>query len=665
MKADILLQHGLVVTMDGDRRMWRDGAVAIEGGEILAVGPSDEISSLYDADEICDCSGLVLTPGLVNAHTHIPMSLLRGLSDDLRLDVWLLGYMMPVEREFVKPDFVREGALLSLGEMLLSGITTFCDMYYFEEEIAKVTAKAGVRAVLGQTILKFPSPDSGSYDEGLERARRFIEEWKNHPLITPAVAPHAPYTATDDLLEKATQLAVEHDVPLHIHLSETAQEVKESYKEHKLPPIAYVDSLGVFQAKTIAAHCVHAEEEEVEILAKHHVGVAHNPSSNMKLSSGVAPISQMLKSGVAVGVGTDGPASNNNQNMLEELHLASLLAKVHTGDPTALPAETSFAMATIGGAKALHLDHITGSLEPGKRADIVAFDMEAPHLVPLFDLGPQNVYSHLVYTAQASDVKHVWVDGKMLVRDRNLLTVDMEEARSTARKFAVRISDFVMNREQSLLDKLLAVVPAGLEQRETFEIQVKAKVDDLDEIERRLQSGEFKVLRRSVRQQFDTYFLFDDGRKGFIRYREDNVVVHHEGKAGLPGTEMDIKPQYSLTLLGPTKEREYANSVILSRSRFVAPAVHSLRFYREYFRPDMEKEVIKWRTRYHVEYGGEDFAINLDKLNKPAVEGGFVEIKIRTWSREDAERKAGLVNELLQKLGIPPTDLVRGEYVGL
>ncbi len=665
MEADILLRHGLVVTMDDARHMWRDGAVAIKDSAILAVGPSDQVSAAYEADEICDCSGLVLTPGLVNSHTHIPMSLLRGLSDDLRLDVWLLGYMMPVEREFVKPDFVREGSFLSLGEMLLSGITTFCDMYYFEEEIAKVTAEVGVRAILGQTILKFPSPDAGSYDEGLERARRFIEEWKDHPLIIPAVAPHAPYTATDDMLEKATQLALDHDVPLHIHLSETAQEVKESYKEHKLPPIAYVDSLGVFQAKTIAAHCVHAEEEEVEILAKRHVGVAHNPSSNMKLSSGVAPISQMLKAGVAVGVGTDGPASNNNQNMLEELHLASLLAKVHTGDPTVLPAETSFAMATIGGARALHMDHLIGSLEPGKRADIVAFDMEAPHMVPLFDLGPQNVYSHLVYTAQASDVKHVWVDGRMLVRDRNLLTVDMDKARDIARKFAVRIGDFVVNREQSLLDKLLAVVPAGLEQRETFEIQVKAKVEDLDEIEKRLQSGEFKVLRRSVRQQFDTYFLFDDGRKGFIRYREDNVVVHHKGKVGLPGAEMDIEPQYTLTLLGPTKEREYANSVILSRSRFVAPAIHSLRFYREYFRPDIEKEVVKWRTRYHVEYGGEDFAINLDKLNKPAVEGGFVEIKVRTWSREDAERKAGLVNELLQKLGIPPTDLVRGEYVGL
>lgn len=665
MKADILLQNGLVVAMDDARHMWKDGAVAIKDGAILAVGPSEDISTAYDADETCDCSGLILTPGLVNAHTHIPMSLLRGLSDDLRLDVWLLGYMMPVEREFVKPDFVRRGAMLSLAEMLLSGTTTFCDMYYFEEEIAKVTAEVGVRAVLSQTILKFPSPDAGSYDEGLDRAQRFIEGWKDHPLIMPAVAPHAPYTTTEDLLEKAARLAVEHDVPLHIHLSETSQEVKENYKEHGLPPIAYVDKIGVFQAKTIAAHCVHVEDEEIKILADRHVGVAHNPSSNMKLSSGVAPVSQMLKAGVSVGIGTDGPASNNNQNMLEELHLASLLAKVHTGDPTALPAETSFAMATIGGAKALHMDHLVGSLEPGKRADIVAFGTEAPHLVPLFDLGPQNVYSHLVYTAQASDVRHVWIDGRMLLQDRKFLTIDLDEARGAARRFAVRISDFVTNREQSLLDKLLAVAPAGLEQRETFEIQVKAKVDDLGTIEEKLQGGEFKVLRRSVRQQFDTYFLFNDGKKGFIRYREDNIVVHHEGRPGLPGAEMDIKPQYSLTLLGPTREREYANSVILSRSRFVAPAVQSLRFYREYFKPDMEKEVIKWRTRYHVEYDGEDFAINLDKLNKPTVEGGFIEIKIRTWSREDAERKAGLVNELLMKLSILPPALVRGEYVGL
>ena len=663
-KADTILAHGVVVTMDDERNLWRDGGIAIKGGSIEYVGPWEDVERKYHADDICDCTGLLLTPGIVNAHTHVPMSLLRGLSDDLRLDVWLLGYMMPVERAFVKPDFVRKGALLSLAEMLLSGITTFCDMYYFEEEIAKAVDEAGMRAILGETILKFPSPDASSYDEGLERTEKFIVDWKDHPRVIPAVAPHAPYTATDDLLARAAEMALKYDVPLHIHLSETAQEVRESYKSFGLSPIARVDKLGVFRARTIAAHCVHADREDIQILRENNVGVAHNPSSNMKLASGIAPVQQMIRDGVHVGIGTDGPASNNNQNMVEELHLASLLAKVHTQDPTALPAEESFAMATIEGARALHLDHLIGSLEAGKRADIAAFSLDRPHLVPLFDLGPQNVYSHLVYTAQASDVRHVWVDGKLLLKDRKLLTIDYEKVAEDARAISVSIGDFVANRERSLLDKLLAIAP-GIEQRETFEIQVKARVPDLSEIEQRLQRGEFKVIRRSVRQQFDTYFIFKDGDQGFIRYREDNVVVHHKGRTNLPGAEMDIKPEYTLTLLGPTVEREYANSVILRRSRFVAPATHSLRFYREYFRPDREKEVVKWRTRYHVEYGGEDFAINLDKLTKPAVEEGFIEIKVRTWSKADAERKAGLVNELLSRLEIPADSLVKGEYVGL
>ncbi len=663
-KADKILAHGIVVAMDDQRRVWRDGGIVIKDGAIEFVGPWDQIEGKFSADDVCDCTGLLLTPGIVNAHTHVPMSLLRGLSDDLRLDVWLLGYMMPVERAFVKPDFVRKGTLLSLAEMLLSGITTFCDMYYFEEEIAKAVDEAGMRAILGETILKFPSPDANSYDEGLDRTEKFISEWKDHPRVIPAVAPHAPYTATDDLLTRAAELAIDQGVPLHIHLSETAQEVRESFKEFGLSPIARVNKLGVFKAKTIAAHCVHVDREDIQILRENNVGVAHNPSSNMKLASGMAPVQQMIRNGVHVGIGTDGPASNNNQNMLEELHLASLLAKAHTGDPTALPAEESFAMATIEGARALHLDHLIGSLEPGKRADITAFSLDAPHLIPLFDLGPQNIYSHLVYTAQASDVKHVWVDGKQLLKDRQPLTIDYGEVARDAKKIAVSIGDFVIHRERSLLDKLLAIAP-GVEQRETFEIQVKARVPDLSEIEQRIRSSELKVLRRSVRQQFDTYFLFKDGNQGFIRYREDNVLVHHKGRSNLPGADLDVKPQYTLTLLGPTVEREYANSVILRRSRFVAPATHSLRFYREYFRPDREKEVVKWRTRYHIDYEGEDFAINLDKLTKPAVEEGFIEIKVRTWSKADAERKAGLVNELLTKLDIPAEALVKGEYVGL
>ncbi len=657
-----VLAHGIVVTMDRERRIFYDGAVAVDGDTIVAVGPSDDVLRQFPDAQVHDARGHLVIPGLVNAHTHVPMSILRGLVDDQRLDVWLLGYMMPVEREFVDPEFVRWGTLLSCIEMMRGGTTTFCDMYYFENEVAQAAAEAGMRAICGQTILKFPSPDAESYDESLAYARKFIEKWKDHPLITPAVAPHAPYTATDDMMRRCLDLALEYDIPIHIHLSETQKEVRDNYRERGLPPILWADGLGIFQAKVIAAHCVHIEEREMPVLAENDAGVAHNPTSNLKLASGIAPVVQMRKAGIAVGIGTDGPASNNDQDMFEEVRLAALLPKGISGDPTALPAEEAFAMATIEGARALHLDHLTGSLEVGKRADIVVLSLDAAHAHPRYTMNAANVYGHLVYSAHAGDVRHVWIDGRQVVRDGEVLTVDVNEVYARVQEIAHRIAEFLQKREASLLDKLLAI--GGLERDETFEIQVKARIADPKQVEEVLLSDpEIDITKHTIRQQYDTYLLFDGRRQGMIRYREDNVVRQTEGEGRL--ALLNVEPIYTLTLLGPSHEREYGNSVILSRSRFTAPAVYSLRFYREYFQPREIREVVKWRNRYRIKYKGVDFAINIDKLSKPAQEEYFLEIKSRTWSQEDALHKATLAAELLERFGVRQDEIVRGEYVEL
>ncbi len=657
-----VLAHGLVVTMDAARRVLRDGAVAVQGDTIVAVGPADEVLAQYPDADVHDVSGHIVIPGLINAHTHVPMSLLRGLVDDQRLDVWLLGYMMPVEREFVDPEFVRWGTLLSCIEMMRGGTTTFCDMYYFEEEVARAAAEAGMRGICGQTILKFPAPDAQSYDESLEYARAFIEKWKDHPLIVPAVAPHAPYTATDDMIERCVELALAYDVPIHIHLSETQKEVRDNYQERGEPPILWADGLGLFRARVIAAHCVHIEDREMPVLAENEAGVSHNPTSNLKLASGIAPVLKMRKAGIAVGIGTDGPASNNDQDMFEEVRLAALLPKGVSGDPTALPAEDAFAMATIEGARALHLDHLIGSLEPGKRADIVVLEMDGPHAHPRYTMTDGNIYGYLVYSAHARDVRHVWINGQQVVRDRRVLTVNEEEVYARGQAIAERIAEFLQKRETSLLDKLLAI--GGLERDETFEIQVKALITSPRQVERVLVSDpDIEITKHTIRQQYDTYFLFNGRSQGMIRYREDNVVrqAEDEGRPAL----LNVEPIYTLTLLGPSHEREYGNSVILSRSRFTAPAVYSLRFYREYFQPREIREVVKWRNRYRIRFKGVDFAINIDKLSKPAQEEYFLEIKSRTWSQEDALHKATLAAELLERFGVRKDEVVRGEYVEL
>ncbi len=648
--CDLLLTSAHVLTMDDRFTVHTPGSIAISGGGILAVG---NIAEQFEPVETIDCRGRVVMPGLVNAHTHAPMTLLRGLADDLRLDVWLLGYMMPVEREFVRPDFVALGTRLACAEMIRSGTTCFADMYYFEEAVAEAAMAAGLRALCAQTVLKFPTPDAASFEDSLASAREFIIRWKGHPLIVPGVAPHAPYTCTVEILRACAELAVEFDVPLHTHLAETALEVEQSRQQHGMPVVPWVKKLRLFDARVLAAHCVHVDEGEIRALRDARVGVAHNPTSNLKLGSGIAPVAKMLDLGVAVGIGTDGTASNNDLDMFEETRLAALLAKGTSGDPTAVPARQALAMATRIGARAVHLGGITGSLEPGKRADLIVVDLDQTHNVPGFDRDPNGVYSQIVYAAKASDVVDVMCDGRWLMRERRLLTLDEDDLRSAARDVAGRIDAFLIQREQSVLQKLVAI--GGAAEQESFEVQVKARLGSADAALNALASDEITILRAVHYHQYDTYFFFDDPGQGRLRYREDEVLDEQNNV---------VNARARLTLTGPSREAAFG-SVLLFRSRFFAPATHSPRFYREYFKPARERDVEKDRRRWLVAYRGVQFYVHVDRLLNPPADGCFLEVKSRTWSRRDAQDKAAIITELLERLGARSDATVEEDYVEL
>ena len=650
--VDLILTNAIVLTMDREYRIFAPGAVAVAGMGIAAVGPEHDILAAYPKAERFDCGGKALTPGLINAHTHAPMTLLRGMADDLRLDVWLLGYMMPVEREFVTPEFCRLGTLIACAESLRSGVTCFADMYYFEEAVAEAVAQAGMRAVCSQTVLKTPSPDAASYEDSLESARSYISRWKDHPLVIPSVAPHAPYTCTPEILQACTDLAVEFDVPLHTHLSETLDEVEQWRELYDMPVIPWVKKQGLLEAKVLAAHCVHIDDGEIHTLEHAGVGVAHNPSSNLKLSSGFAPVVEMLEAGLNVGIGTDGPASNNDLDMFEEMRLASFVAKAVSGDPTALPARQAFEMATHMGARALHLGHLTGSLEPGKRADVILVDLGSLHSLPQFDRDPNALYSRLVYATKSTDVADVMVNGRWLMRDRVLQTIDEASLVTAAAEVARRIDAFLIQREGSLLTKLVAI--EGAQQEESYEIQIKVRLQDPAPVLVGSGVESLEVVRKAHYQEYDTYFSFQDPAQGRLRYREDEFVDD-------VGTVFNVR--YRLTLTGPA--REYDHTVPLSRSRFIAPATHSLRFYREYFQPVRETEINKDRRRWLVRFHGKEFFVNLDRILKPALEQTYLEIKSRTWSRGDAEEKAGLILELMEVLGAGEAQVVKDEYPDL
>ena len=650
-KADILLTNAIVLTMDEELTQYDPGAVAISGDAILAVGPEQELRQVYPDGQVIDCEGKVVMPGLVNAHTHVPMTLLRGLADDLRLDVWLMGYMMPVEREFVSPDFVRLGTQLACVELIRNGITCFADMYYYEEQVAQAASQAGLRALCSQTVMKFPTPDAESYEESLAEAREFIGRWKDHPLIVPSVAPHSPYTCTDDILRATSELAVEFDIPLHTHLSETETEVENSREINGMPVIPYVKKHNLFDAKVLAAHCVHIDEGEINTLHHHSAGVAHCPSSNLKLASGAAPISSMLSVGLNVGIGTDGPASNNDLDMFEEIRLAAFLAKGITGDPTTVPASTAISMATRLGAKAMHMDHLTGSLEPGKRADLIIIDLATLHNAPRFHRDKVNVYSQLAYTAKSTDVQSVMVNGQWLMRDRELVTLDSENLITMAGEYAHRIDAFLMAREKSVISKLVAI--GGAMEGESFEVQVKVRISDPDAVLKAIHGPGLEVLYDRHYHEYDVYFIFDDPSQGTLRYREDEYIDKNDEITNV---------RYRLTMIGPSREAQYESDVLLSRSRYIAPATHSLRFYREYFNPSREVVIEKHRLRWRVLFQGTEFYINLDRVDDPQL-GHFLEVKSRTWSRRDAEHKALIAGELMAFLSASSRDTLTEDYV--
>lgn len=650
--CDTLLTQATVLTMDSDYHLYEAGAVAVKGDSILAVGPESELRARFSAKETCDCQGKVLMPGLVNAHTHVPMTLLRGLADDLRLDVWLLGFMMPVEREFVSPDFVRLGTQIACMELIRSGVTCFADMYYFEESVAQATAEIGLRALCSQTVLKFPAPDADSYEESLAAAREFIQRWKGHSLIVPSVAPHAPYTCTEEILRATAALAVEFDVPLHTHIAETAIEVENSRNEHGMPVVPYVASQNLFQAKVLAAHCVHIDESEMNLLHRHRAGIAHNPSSNLKLASGFAPVSRMIDVGLNVGIGTDGPASNNDLDMFEEVRLAAFLAKSVANDPTALPARTALAMATRLGAQALHMGNLTGSIEPGKRADLILVDISPLHNAPRFQRDPGGVYAQLVYAAKSSDVSDVMVNGKWLMRDHQLTSLDEQILIQQAQEYARRIDAFLIQREKSVLSKLIAISKATEE--ESFEVQAKVRIADPAPVLEAIHQPEVEILRYRHYHEFDAYFLFSDPEQGILRYREDEFIEDQHTS----------QVRYRLTLIGQARERPFPSEVLLSRSRYLAPATHSLRFYREYFKPAAERAIEKDRQRWRVLFQGTEFYVNLDRVDQPAL-GYFLEVKSRTWSRKDAEYKADVAVRLLQFLGAAAQPTHSQDYLEL
>jgi 5-methylthioadenosine/S-adenosylhomocysteine deaminase len=424
-----------VVTMDSTRRVIEDGAVAVMGERIVGVGKRVEIERRFTATRRFDLPKSLIAPGLVNTHTHAAMSLFRGIANDMPLEDWLKKFVFPAETKNLSPEFVRWGTRLACLEMALSGTTTFTDMYYFEDVVAQATKEAGLRGVLGETIISFPSPDASRPEDALQFTEKFIKRFRNDQLIVPAVAPHALFTNSDKTLIASRALANRYGVPLLTHLAETRQERQKSESTRGMSPVCVLDSLGVFNGRTLGAHGVWLDDNDLRILKARGVGIAHCPSSNTMLASGVAPVTRMLAMGISVGLGTDGPAGTNNDfNLFEEMDLASKLQKVTTGNPKALAAQQAFEMATIQGANALGIEKETGSIEIGKRADLISVRLDAPHAVPLY-----HIYSQLVYSLKGCDVENVMVNGRLIVHKREMLTLDRRKVLAKAAEYGLHL----------------------------------------------------------------------------------------------------------------------------------------------------------------------------------------------------------------------------------
>lgn len=432
--ADILIRNGTILTMDKENTVIPDGSLIISGDTIRFVGSDSEGSA--DAGKTLDAEGGLILPGLINSHTHAAMTLFRGLADDLPLMDWLNKYIFPVESK-MDSDFVRVGALLACAEMIMSGTTTFCDMYLFEDEVARAAREAGMRCLVGEVLYDFPSPNYGPIEEGLRYTERLIQRWRNDPLVSIGVEPHSLYTCSPELLIASNTLALDHNVPLIIHVAETLSEIAEVREKYGKKPFEHLHSLGILGPHLIADHCVHLDEWDIETIAEHKVKAVNNPESNMKLASGISPVPEMLAAGVTVGLGTDGCASNNNLDLFGEMDMAAKAHKIKNLDPTVMNALTVVRMATIEGAKVLGIDEVTGSIEVGKKADIIILDMDKPHLTPMY-----SPFSHLVYAVRGHDVKHTIINGSIVMEDRRIGTLDTTEIMAKAKEKSLKVLEW-------------------------------------------------------------------------------------------------------------------------------------------------------------------------------------------------------------------------------
>lgn len=435
-KVDQIITGGMIVTMDTQERVITDGAVAIAGEDIVSVGTREEIEALFTTTASLDARGRLVMPGLINGHTHAPMTIFRGLADDLELMEWLNDYIFPAEARFVNEEFSYLGTVLACAEMIKSGTTTFCDMYIFEDEIARAAKEAGMRCLLGEALFDFPSPNAKTPDEGLAYTKRMLDTWSGDPLVNVVVEPHSLYTCSDGLIREAKALADAYGAPLATHYLETKSEHDQLRQMYSKSATRFLLETGVLNERFMCFHGVWLEDEDIRMFADAGAMVIHNPESNMKLASGVAPVPDLLAAGVVVGLGTDGCASNNNLDMFQEMDSAAKLHKVHRSDPTVMDAKTVLKMATCNGARALGMEGKIGSITPGMKADIIVLDLHKPHLTPLY-----NVYSHLVYAVNGADVETVFINGRMVMKDRKLLSIDEQRAMDRVRDIAEHVRE--------------------------------------------------------------------------------------------------------------------------------------------------------------------------------------------------------------------------------
>lgn len=654
MNIDLLLKNGYIITMDSERRILTNASVAIKGTEIVDIGDSNELDDNYTAKEVIDCTGKVIMPGLVNLHTHAPMTLFRGYANDLPLEIWLQRCMFPLETQFVDEEFCYYGTLLACIEMIESGTTCFADMYYYEDEVARATQEVGMRGVLAESVLKNETPDSVDFEEGLSHAEEYIKRWRGNDLIIPAIGPHAPYTCNDEILTRCKELADGYKVPLLIHVAETIKEVKNSMNTTGYHPVEYLNALGVLDENVVVAHCVWLTSKEMEMLRENGVKVAHNPTSNLKLGSGISPVPELLDRGIVTGIGTDGCASNNDLDMIEEMRLASLLHKGTHADPTKVGAARVMEMATIEGAKALGMGNLTGSIEKTKRADIAILNLDRTHLTPFYDYAPENIYSQIVYAAKSSDIETVIINGKLVMRDRVILTVDKAKVVAKCRSLAEKINEY--KREPESVSSKLVRLGGGVAVQPTYEMQIKFEFEHVPAVVEVLKREAISISDIQRVKQHDIYFK--PGPKGeheYFRLREEQVVSDSEKGEPIG------KPQYTLTSTAGTVIGE-GDIAIMRRKKMDAKVEPTIAYFMDYFGVEIEKEIEKIRRKVQCVYNGVNISINIDNFIKPAISARYVEVKSSAWTEKEASRYRDAMKEFIRVLGFESEKQIEQPY---